>query len=605
MTRPFDPDSFLAHLPHKPGIYIMKDAQGALLYVGKANNLKKRVSSYFQKQHTNQRVAHCVAQIADIEITVTQSNAEALLLEASLIKSHQPKYNVLLKDDKSHPVLCFSHDPFPRLFTCRSPAPKNATVFGPYLSKQAVEDAQNTLHHLFQLRSCPNTMFANRSRPCLEHQIKRCSAPCVGKIAQEQYAESVAEAQASLKGHSNDSLLAHWSQRMQEASQTQNYEEASLLRDRIARLRALQETQRIVGRQTAADVFVHAHNQEHHVVHVLRIREHRIVASENHGPYPMWIDDASEAWCTDFVMRYEHQAMAQCPPLIVTNIPLSFDILKQAFQQHPEHPKTPQCHTPKSSEEKGWVALGLESALALLRHAEATVTPYKAQWQALEALLGRTFTSIHAFDVSHHHGQSTLGACVAFGAEGPEKSAYRIYPMEHLKNDDCGAMRALFVRYLEEHAQLPDLLVIDGGQAQCQAVLEVFDQAGRQPPWVLGMAKGPARKVGVEHFFFYQDGVCQELCLPPHDKRRLMPQRVRDEAHRVAGRHQRKRNLKKSLGNPLDAVVGLGEGKKKQVLAFFGGMQGLMKASQKLIAQAPGIGPVLAQRIYQQLHPNA
>ncbi|MES2212124.1 MAG: excinuclease ABC subunit UvrC [Pseudomonadota bacterium] len=612
----FDAERFLKQVSSRPGVYTMRDQAGSVLYVGKAGNLKKRLSQYFQSNRPD-RTARMVAQIAHIDVTVSSSNTEALLLEVALIKSLKPKFNVLLKDDKNYPYLCLSGGQFPRLSVHYGSQMPGNTYFGPYASKQAVEDLLISLQKLFQIRSCKDTFFKNRMRPCLQYQIKRCSAPCVQTITESDYALDVERVKAYLSGK-EDSVIAELMVQMKEAANSRRFERAVQLRDTIARLRVIQEEQCVYKNEPDCDVLAAAVLGDVGVVQLMSVRSGKIQRAQSFNSR-LKLDMEGEATTAPSLLA---QFMAQfyISEITVSDIPsvvyvpegdssfADFSALEEALSLHAG--KGIHIQAAKSRTIRAWQTMARDSAIEALNH--QTTREYRAEqrWMQLQTLLNLPkLDKIHGFDVSHHAGEGTITACVAWTVLGRLKSEYRKWSIKTVTNgDDYAALSEACKIYLHEHEMgtitPPSLLLIDGGLGQCHAVLKVYQELAVVPPPILGIAKGPARKSGLETLWFLADGYEAEIALAPYDAQRLLLQMIRDDAHRFAIKGQRKQLLKRQTSSPLEGLPGIGPKRRQNLITFFGGAQGLQQASTQMIATVPGISRALAEKIYAFLHPT-
>lgn len=602
---------FLAKLTSEPGIYRMLDANGIVLYVGKASNLKKRVSSYFNKQTQSAKTRALVSQIKSVDIQITRSETEALLLESNLIKSLRPKYNILMRDDKTYPYLALSNHPdFPRLSIIRSKKkPERGIYFGPYPSVSAVRETLGIIQKVFKIRNCTDGYFNARLRPCLQYQIKRCSAPCTAYITKEMYQYFVSQAIAFLEGKSSQILddLAH---SMENAVARQAYEEAAIYRDQIKSLRLVQEQQGIFRLAGDADVIVIEARPGFACVQCVMIRNGQILESQSFFPiipkvglpdeeHSLW----QSVWLT-FINFYYLDHPERIPELIITN--QAVDELKSLqILLSSSRGKSCQIQIRPRGVKARWVDFAQQNLqLAVTEHITSTEI-LKKRYTELEQWLSlkQPIQSMICFDISHTQGQSTVASCVAFDRNGPNKRDYRHYNITGIiPGDDYAAMEQVITRYFKramETKKIPDVLVIDGGKGQVTAAQHVLDGLNIHTI-ILGVAKGPARKAGHERLILATRG--QEQTLPSDSLALHLLQHIRDESHRFAITAHRKKRQKVSISSTLEDIEGIGAKRRQALLRRFGGLRELAKASIEEIAKVQGISHDLAQRIYQHFH---
>jgi excinuclease ABC subunit C len=601
----FDAKAFIGTLPSRPGVYRMLDARGDILYVGKARSLKARVGSYFRADQLQPRVQALVRLIAGIEVTVTNSDTEALLLEHNLIKRHRPRFNVILRDDKSFPYVHLSAHEFPRLSFYRGSRRVPGRLFGPYPGASAVHEAQNQLHKLFRLRSCKDSYFANRSRPCLEYQIGRCSAPCVGLVSKEAYARDVQSAVMVLEGRAAD-VTGRLGREMDAAATRLDFERAAILRDQLAALTDIQARQ-VVSRARAgdADVIAVAEEGGEFCIALMFIRGGQLLGSSTFHPRAP-IADAPEV-LSAFVAQ--HYLEREAPPRILLSHAIEdADTLAASLAERAGR----QVRIGRASRglPQRWVQLARQNAENALRMRRASQASLDTQLAELGAFLRlpRPPARIECFDVSHTQGEATIASCVVFGPEGPQKAEYRRYNIVDVeRGDDYGALRQAiarrFRRRKEEQAPLPDLLLIDGGAGQLAEARRALGELDIAIPAVAAVAKGADRRAGQERIFL-AEGEAPSI-LPPDSKALHLIQRARDEAHRFAISGHRRSRARARQTSMLEAVAGLGPARRRALLKQFGGLQGVLKAGIEDLARAPGIGPALAQSIFEHLHPGA
>ena len=600
----FDLQSFLKSLPAKPGIYRMLDAEGGILYVGKARHLKNRVSSYFHGRAHSDRTQAMVAQVGSVEVTVTASETEALLLEYNLIKLHKPRYNVLLKDDKSFPFIHVSGHEYPRIAFYRGTRKLPGRFFGPYPSTVATRETLLLLQKLFRLRPCEDTFFANRSRPCLQYQIHRCTGPCVGLVTPQQYAQDVADAIKVLDGR-NAEVIEDLGRRMEEASSKLAFEQAARLRDQILMLKQIQASQaitRLAGHDI--DAVGIACEGGATCVSVVFVRSGRNLGSSNFFPKG-GLGDESEvlaAFLAQYYLAREAPAEILVPQAIEGSAALEAALGAKAGH-------TVEIRSSVRGTRARWLEMARNNAALGLRMRASTRATIADQLQALgtELGLGETPQRLECFDVSHSMGESAVASCVVFGPEGPLKSDYRRFNLRDLTpgDDYAGIEQAVerrFARVLRGEAPMPDLLLIDGGPGQLNAATAALQRLGITDLAVIGVAKGSDRRVGQERIFF----PAQEtpLILPDDSAALRVIQRVRDEAHRFAitgHRQSRDRSRRESW---LEEIPGLGPKRRRELLKAFGGLQGIRQASVEDLARVHGISRQLAQEIYERMNPG-
>jgi excinuclease ABC subunit C len=602
----FDARAYVKRLPDRPGVYRMLDADGKILYVGKARSLKSRVGSYFRADQLQPKVQALVRVVAGIEVTVTGSDTEALLLEHNLIKSHRPRFNVTLRDDKSFPYVHLSAHDYPRLSFYRGTRKLPGRLFGPYPSASAVHEALNQLHKLFRLRSCKDTFFANRSRPCLEHQIGRCTAPCTGLIGADAYARDVESAAMVLDGRAQD-VTARLAADMDGAAEKLDFERAAMLRDQLAALTDVQARQVVTRARAGVDTDVIAVAEEGgaFAVALMFVRGGQVLGTSTFHPRAP-ISDAPEVLAA-FVTQ--HYLERDAPPRIFLSHAIE-DAETIAASLSERAGRKVQLSKASRGYPQRWVELAARNAANALRMREAANAGLAEQFEELRGFLGleSPVRRIECFDVSHTQGEATNASCVVIGPEGPVKAEYRRYNIEGLeRGDDYGALKqALLRRYRrrkQEQSPLPDLLLIDGGKGQLEQATAVLAELELELPAVAAVAKGADRRVGQERMFLA--GRDTASILPPDSKALHLIQRARDEAHRFAISGHRRKRARSRQTSMLEAIAGLGPARRRGLLRHFGGLQGVLRAGVEDLGRAPGIGPALAQAIYEHLHPGA
>lgn len=605
MQQKFNPNTVLKHLPNNPGIYQMYNALNEVLYVGKAKNLKKRVSSYFRGKQSL-RIASLVNQIHHIETIITRTENEALLLESNLIKKLHPPFNILLRDDKSYPYLVLSeYQEYPRLNLYRGPKIGKNRYFGPYPSTSAVRETLNLLQKLFRLRSCEDTFFRNRTRPCLQYQIRRCTAPCVGFVNQEDYRQDVKRAVMFLEGKSQE-IIEDLARQMEQASNDMEYEQAAHYRDLIASLRQVQQQQVITTEGGDVDVVALALARGSACVQVMTVRNGNLLGGKAFFPE---VPKASteEEILSAFLSQYYLQLNdgREIPRQIILSNKVSDQAwIEQALIEQAQH-KIIITHKPRGERLK-WLQIAMQNAKqALAVHLADRATVYQ-RLESLQALLGlgNMPQRLECFDISHTQGEATVASCVVFDEQGPRKTDYRRFNIENITpGDDYAAMQqALSRRYLglkTDEGVFPDVLIIDGGKGQLTQAEKVLEELQISGITVLAIAKGPTRKAGFETLFL--SGKEQPLQADPDSLALHLVQQIRDEAHRFAITGHRGRRAKARHTSVLETIPGIGAKRRRELLRQFGGLQELMRASSEDIAKVPGISKELAERIYTAL----
>ena len=605
VSEHFDAKVFVDSLPGRPGVYRMLDGDGQILYVGKARNLKSRVASYFQPSNVQPKVQALIAKTANMEVTITNSDTEALLLEYNLIKKHRPRFNVVLRDDKSFPYLHLeTNHEFPRLNFYRGSRKEPGKYFGPYPSAGAVRDTLQQLQKLFRIRNCDDSYFANRSRPCLQYQIQRCTAPCVGLVSKEHYARDVSAAIKVLEGR-NDEVGEELGRRMDAAAERLDFEEAAQLRDQLAKLKVIQSQQIVTaGADHDADVIAIAAANGEYCVALMFVRAGRSLGSTTFFPKAPFAE-LPEVLAA-FVVQYylERDAPAE---IIVEQDFDEMQLLETTLTQRLAH-KVRICSSVRGIRAR-WLEMmhtNAEQALNMRRLARAGIE------SSLEDLreafdLEEAPNRLECFDISHTGGTDTVASCVVFGVEGPLKSDYRRFNISGIQpGDDYAAMyQALTRRYKrvrDGEIAKPDVLLIDGGKGQLAEAAKVLEELGVDGITLIGVAKGVDRRAGQEQLFLL--GQDTPTILSPDSRALHLIQRVRDEAHRFAIAGHRKKRAKRHSQSILETIPGLGPVKRRELLKQFGGLQGILRAGIDDFIQIRGLGRELAQVIYEHLHPG-
>ena len=598
----FDPRELLKSLPNRPGVYRMLNATGETLYVGKARDLKKRVSSYFNKQGHDPRIAAMISHIAQVETTVVRSEGEALLLENNLIKTHQPRYNILFRDDKSYPYLSLTGDPFPLMRFHRGKLDKKHRYFGPFPSAYAVRDGMQQLQKVFQLRTCENTVFANRSRPCMLYQIERCSAPCVLHISAEDYAADVERATLFLQGKT-DQLLTELKDQMNVSAADLKFERAAAIRDRIHRLQKLQSRQ-FIESASERDIDVIAVVQREGLIalNLVMIRGGRHVGDKTLFPQHAESGELSEVLQAFLAQHYLEQFV---PTLIVVSHPVELDLLQEALVAQAQ--RKVEINANPIGERRVWLTMATQNAeLAIAQRLAQKSTQEDRLALLIEALgLPPDAHRFECFDVSHTMGERAVASCVVFDHLKMQTSEYRRFNVEpEQAGDDYAAMKEAltrrFARIVAGESPIPDLLVIDGGRGQVGIAVAVLQEAGLPDVPIIGIAKGVERKPGLEEIIFPDRA--EPLHLPPDHPGLHLLQQIRDEAHRFAIQGHRARRQKARTASALQEIGGIGSKRRQALLAHFGGMRGVQAASVDDLTHVPGISRALAEVIYAALH---
>ena len=601
----FDSAAFLKTVTERAGVYQMMNAHGDILYVGKASNLKNRLSSYFQKNVDSKKTRALVSHIASVQTTVTSNNAEALLLECNLIKEHRPRYNVVLRDDKSYPFIFIStEDEFPRLAYQRGARRRKGKYIGPFPSAGAVKRSMGLVQKLFKVRQCEDSYFKNRSRPCLQHQIKRCTAPCVGKVVAEDYGHDVDMTIKVLEGKSQvvvDDLV----QRMEKASETLDFERAAKYRDQIGSLKAVSDMGNAIQDGGDADYVSVAVGGGQCCVQVFYIRNGMNLGNKAFYPAAPGESTSAEilnAFLTQFYIDHELPK-----EIIVAESVEDTDLLSAVFAERAGH-KVSIVHNVRGDRAK-MQTLATTNAEVALQARLASRSGMAARLEAVRELVGLEDAPrrMECFDISHTMGEETVASCVVFNAEGPNTSEYRRFNINDITpGDDYAAMRqALMRRYsrlLKEGRDMPDILFIDGGKGQVSMALEVMTELQINNIEVVGVSKGPDRRAGDETLLMCSQQ--RDVQLRGDSAALLLVQQIRDEAHRFAITGHRGKRAKKRQKSVLEDIKGLGPKRRKQLLTHFGGLQRLQKAGVEDIAAVPGFSEALANKVYDELHPT-
>ncbi|WP_447928568.1 excinuclease ABC subunit UvrC [Vreelandella sp. EE27] len=601
----FDAKQFLSSVSTSPGVYRMLDDQQNTLYVGKAKRLKARLSSYFRGQ-LNAKTQAMVARIADVQVTVTRTETEALLLEQTLIKELRPPYNILLRDDKSYPfVFVTDRHPYPALEYKRARQRRgDGRYLGPYPSSGAVKESLTLMQKIFRIRNCEDSVFANRSRPCLQYQIDRCSAPCVDYISQQEYQRDVEHAVMCLEGKS-EHVTQTLSDQMEAASQALDFEEAGRLRDQIVKLRQLQQRQFVDNESGDADIFALAHRPGAQGISVMSIRDGRLLGARHHTPKND-LELTDEMLLTNVVSQYYFGQPHNVPAEVITSHALDdSQLIADALSQQAGK-RVRVAHQVRGHRAQ-WQKLAMTNAEQQLASQLANKTQLMARFEALQKALDleKAPERLECFDISHSQGEATVASCVVFDQQGPRKSDYRHFRIEGVAaGDDYAAMQQALTRRLKRvksgEAVAPDILIVDGGKGQLNMARGVIGELGVDGIILLGVAKGTTRKAGLETLFLESSD--NPLPMDPASPALHLIQHIRDESHRFAIAGHRAQRDKARRTSTLQDIPGVGPKRRRELLRFFGGLQGIQKASKDELARVPGISAAMAATIYQALN---
>ena len=614
--QPFNPQPVLDSLPLLPGVYRFFDGKGDVLYVGKANQLKKRVTSYFRKTNVSPRIGLMVSHIARIETTVTRSEAEALLLENNLIKSLRPRYNILFRDDKSYPYIVLTQGKFPRLTYYRGTPNQQDQYFGPYPNSYAARESIQLLQKVFRIRTCEDSVFNNRTRPCLLHQIQRCTAPCVNLISVEDYQADIRNALLLLQGrHQEVEQTLHTA--MQSAAEKLHYEQAAVLRNQLRALHTVQQKQFVesTGGATDADIIALAQHGGLVCVNLAMVRGGRHLGDKSFFP-----EHAEDLSADEIVQAFiaQHYLSRSVPPVLVLNEECSDKALAQLLSEQAGH--AVRISPAVSGERKRWLEMAQHNALLALQQRKAQQGGQKLRLDRLREFLDMPdLQRIECFDISHTMGEATQASCVVYENLDMRSAQYRRYNIAVMSNadgvahvaeatgitagDDYAAMREVLTRryqkLVEGNGTKPDLILIDGGLGQLHTAMEVMHELGLNELALVGVAKGEARKAGLEQLIF-PDGTVRQL--RSDDPALHLIQQIRDEAHRFAITGHRAKRGKARTASSLEEISGVGDKRRRSLLTHFGGLREVRQASIDQLCQVEGISKSLAEKIYQQLH---
>lgn len=599
----FDGKAIASRLPTRPGVYLMRDASGRPLYVGKARNLRKRVSSYFDSRPKIERIMRMVARIGQIEVSLTRTEGEALLLENEWIKSLKPRYNVLLRDDKSYPWIVITTDhQAPRIAFHRGAREKKRQYFGPYPSASSVRESINLIQKLFRIRNCEDSYFAHRNRPCLQYQIRRCTAPCVGLVDTADYADQVKDAMLFLQGK-NQKVLTRMISRMEQAAGALDFESAALFRDQINLLQQMQAQQFVSGIRSDIDFIALAQKQGQACVQVVSVRGGRNLGQRAY--FPSQAEGYSDSEVLEAFIGQYYQDRLPPTSLVVSHPIENVSLLAGVFSARDGRKISIQSRP--RAERRKMLESAIRNAKQALNMRLAGRANMTAQFKALQELvrLEESPASIECFDISHTAGDQTVGSCVVFDQDGPVKSSYRRYNLTGITpGDDYAAMRQVLSRRYSRiqagQGLFPDLIIIDGGKGQLREAGEALEALGLDGIPMLGIAKGRARRAGHEEWILAAP--MRVLRPGPESPASHLVQQIRDEAHRFAITGHRGQRQKASTKSTLEQIPGIGPRRRRALLNHFGGIQGVSKAGVEELSSVPGISRFLAESIFRALH---
>ncbi len=599
----FDGKAFASRLPTRPGVYLMRDTGGTVLYVGKARNLRKRVASYFDARPKAERIMRMIARVCDIEVSLTRTEGEALLLENEWIKSLKPRYNILLRDDKSYPWIAMStqHE-FPQIAFHRGARDKKKSYFGPYPSAGSVRESINLIQKLFRLRNCEDSYFSHRTRPCLQYQIRRCTAPCVGQVSREDYAAQVDDASLFLQGK-NQEVMTRLIARMERAAKTQAYESAAMFRDQINALKQMQAQQFVAASRGDIDFIALAQEQGKSCVQLVSFRGGRNLGQRSH--FPSQAEGREPGEILDAFLGQYYQDRLAPAQLVISHEVENRELLAAVFTENAGRKVSIQAHP--RGDRRHMLELARTNATQTLKMRLASRANMAIQFEAFAQLIGLDDIpeSIDCFDISHTAGNQTVGSCVVFDINGAIKSRYRRYNLKGVTpGDDYAAMKQVLTRRYgrlqKEEGSMPGMILIDGGKGQLKQALEVLGEFGLSGIPVMGVAKGKARKAGYEEWILPQP--MRSYRPGPESPASHLVQQIRDEAHRFAITGHRGRRQKAATRSTLEKIPGIGPRRRRSLLNHFGGLQGVNKAGIEELSSVPGISRLLAEEIFRALH---
>ncbi|ERF79264.1 excinuclease ABC subunit UvrC [Gallibacterium anatis] len=604
----FDAKKFLADVSENPGVYRMYDRNNTVIYVGKAKNLKKRLSSYFRKNVNSKKTEALVASIDHIDTTITHSETEALLLEHNFIKQYQPRYNVLLRDDKSYPYILLTHERHPRITSYRGAKKIAGEYFGPYPHSSAVRETLSLMQKLFPIRQCENSVYNNRSRPCLQYQIKRCLAPCVaGYVTDEEYQQQVELARLFLQGK-DQQVVTHLIEKMEQASNRLDFEAAARYRDQIQAVRSVMEKQFVSNdRLDDIDIIAIAYKSGLACVQVLFIRHGKILGNRSYFPKipaNTQIAEVIETFLGQFYLQ-AHQGRSIPDSIVIDHSLAGKEMLQTLLSE--QAGRQVQIQDKVKGEKNRYLQLAQTNASVALTTQLKQQGRIEERYQALQQLLHMDkIQRMECFDISHTMGENTIASCVVFGSEGPLKSDYRRFNIEGTHGDDYAAMeQALKKRYDKDLTaeKIPDIIFIDGGKGQLNRALAVFDNLNvswnKHKPLLIGVAKGVDRKAGLETLLIGNSE--REIHLEPDNLALHLIQHIRDESHNHAISGHRKKRQKAFIQSGLESIEGVGAKRRQALLKYLGGLQGVRAATIDELASVPGISRSLAEKIFETL----
>ena len=599
----FDGKAFASRLPTRPGVYLMRDIESTVLYVGKARNLRKRVASYFDARPKVERIMRMVARVSNVEVSLTRTEGEALLLENEWIKSLKPRYNILLRDDKSYPWIAMStqHE-FPQIAFHRGGRDKKKSYFGPYPSAGSVRESINLIQKLFRLRNCEDSYFAHRNRPCLQHQIKRCTAPCVGLVSREDYAAQVDDTTLFLQGK-NQKVMTRLIARMELAAESQEYESAAMFRDQINALKQMQAQQFVAASRGDIDFIALAQQRGKSCVQLVSFRGGRNLGQRSH--FPSQAEGREPGEVLDAFLGQYYQDRLAPAQLVLSHEVENQELLSVVFAEKAGLKVSIQAHP--RGDRRHMLELAGANAMQALKMRLASRANMAIQFEAFAQLIGLDDTpeSVDCFDISHTAGKQTVGSCVVFDVNGPVKSRYRRYNLKGVTpGDDYAAMKQVLTRRYgrlqKEEGSMPGMILIDGGKGQLKQALEVLGEFGLSGIPVMGVAKGRERRAGYEEWILPQP--MRSYRPGPESPASHLVQQIRDEAHRFAITGHRGRRQKAATRSGLEKIPGIGPRRRRSLLNHFGGLQGVNKAGIEELSSVPGISRLLAEEIFRALH---
>lgn len=588
--------------PNLPGVYRMVNMEKDIIYIGKAKNLRKRVSSYFSKTQVSARTRLMVGNIANIEFTVTNTEAEALILENNMIRTFMPRYNVIFRDDKSYPYLALTGDKFPRLRFHRGLQKKGTKYFGPFPNSNAVRHSIQLLQKVFMLRTCENSVFNNRSRPCLEHQIKRCTAPCVGYITKREYDNDVAQASLFLNGRDSE-VISNLTLKMNEYADTFDYERAAVFRDRIQSLRQVRLKQFVSDfSENDADIIAFYESMGRICINVVMIRGGRHLGDKSFFP-KNYDNQSSEQIEETFISQYYD--LQKPPPVIVTEFKMNKNLIEDFFTIK-KYSKV-KFISRVTGDKKHWFLMAKKNAQIAVEQKNNEEASHIERLLELRKLLDLPdhVSRIECFDISHTMGEATVGSCVVYDKHMMQNKEYRKFNVKDVvPGDDYGAMEEVlerrFKRILLEDAVKPDLVLIDGGKGQFSVAKKIMNDHGMHDIFLVSVSKGPDRKAGKEKLIMGQNKIMENI--DPSNLGFHLIQQIRDESHRFAITGHRAKRAKSRLSSAIEDIEGVGAKKRKNLLVYFGGLDGVKQASIDELILVEGVNNLLAEKIYNFFH---